>query len=116
MSPAAHNAAVPIQLLVRAGVLLACLAVAIVSLTVRDSKIAGEDAIRHYFETRDARGTLRLIDESKRLNPDFRLRIAEARLSLNGVQILRDALRREPENAELWLRLAQQQALRHDTA
>jgi cytochrome c-type biogenesis protein CcmH/NrfG len=43
--------------------------------------------------------------------------VGEARLKKGqGVAILEDAVEREPENAELWVRLAQQQVVAGDRA
>jgi hypothetical protein len=98
--------------------LLACAAAIVCSLIARDSHLQGERAIFYFFDTHDTNGTLKLIDESKPLNPDYRQAITEARLtkSPGGVAILQRALRREPENGELWLRLSQQQVLAGDRA
>jgi len=101
-----------LRLAVRLAVALACVAGVAVSITSRDSRVAAEKAYAYSIHTRDARGTLARIDDARRLNPDYRLDIAEAR-SLppkQGKVVLERSLRREPENAELWVELSVIQA------
>ena len=101
-----------LRLAVRLAVALACVAGVVVSITSRDSRIAAEVAYGYSIQTHDARGTLERIDKARKLNPDYRLDIAEAR-SLppkQGKVVLERSLRREPENAELWVALSQVQA------
>jgi Flp pilus assembly protein TadD len=106
------------RLAVRLAVALACLAGVAVSVTSRDSRIASEDVYAYSLRTHDARGTLERIDKARKLNPDYRLDIAEAR-SLpprQGKAVLERSLRREPENAELWVELSVIQARLGDFA
>ena len=77
----------------------------------------GREGVR-LLRTHDARGTIERIDKARRLNPDYRLDIAEAR-SLppkQGKVVLERSLRREPENAELWVELSVIQARLGDFA
>ena len=105
------------RLIVRFGIALACVAGVVASLTARDSRTTEQGAFQYYIETKDRRGTLERLDDSRTLNPDFRIDIGKARVDrANGVRILQRAVEREPENAELWLRLAQQQVLARDPA
>lgn len=113
-NPPAHNEAVPIRLAVRLVVVLLCAAGVTVSLISRDSRIRAEDAFVYYYEQRDPRGGLERIDDSRRLNPNYQLDIAEASLHATAfrdlpraLEILNRAADREPENAEVWVRLAQ---------
>jgi predicted Zn-dependent protease len=97
---------------------LLCVGGVAVSLISRDSRIGGEDAFRYYLTTKDEKGALERIDDARKLNPAFDLDIAEARLRppREGVAELSRAVREEPENAVLWLRLAQQQIAAGDRA
>lgn len=105
------------RLTVRLGIALVCVAGAAASLIARDSRTTQQDAFRYFVETKDPRGTLERVDAAETLNPDFGLDVARARLDrANAVKILRKALEREPENAELWVSLAQQQVLAGDRA
>ena len=105
------------RLTVRLGIALVCVAGVVASLIARDSRLTEQDAFQYYIQTKDPRGTLKLLDDSKTLNPDFAIDVGEARLDRpNAVKILQEAVRREPENAELWVRLAQQQVLAKDRA
>lgn len=89
----------------------------VASLIARDSRTTEQAAFGYYFDTKDPRGTVKLLEEARRLNPDFAIEIGKARLLKGrGVQILQDAVDREPENAELWVRLAQQQVIAGDRA
>jgi predicted Zn-dependent protease len=91
-------------------VVLACAAAIVLSLIARGSHLAAEEAFGHYVTTHDVPGTLKLLHRSRRLNPAYDVLIGEARLTKGqGVAILARAVRREPENWELWLRLSQQQ-------
>lgn len=72
---------------------------------------------RVYFEDKDPRGALARIDGARRLNPNYEFDLAEANLDRrNAVAILTRAVRWEPENAELWLGLAQAQDRAGDRA
>jgi hypothetical protein len=105
------------RLTVRLGIALVCAAGAVASLMARDSRTTEQGAFRYYIQTKDARGTLQRLNDSRTLNPDFAIDVGKARLDRpNAVRILQDAVHREPENAELWLRLAQQQVIAHDRA
>jgi cytochrome c-type biogenesis protein CcmH/NrfG len=106
------------RLAVRLAVALACVAGVAVSVTSRDSRVAAEKAYAYSIRTHDARGTLERIDEARRLNPDYRLDIAEARTlpPRQGEVVLERSLRREPENAELWVELSVVQARLGDFA
>ena len=106
-----------ISVLVRTGVVLACVAGVVVSLIARDSRTTEQRAFQVYIETKDPQAALKLLDEARPLNPDFALDVGEARLKKGqGVKILSAAVAREPENAELWVRLAQQQVIAGDEA
>ena len=105
------------RLTVRIGIALVCVAGVAVSLIARDSRTTEQEAFRYYIETKDAPGTAALLEDSRTLNPDFRIDIGLGRVDRRrAVRVLEDAVRREPENAELWLRLAQQQNLAKDSA
>jgi tetratricopeptide (TPR) repeat protein len=98
---------VAIQLLVRGLVVLACVAGVVVSVISRDSRVKAEEVFRVYNQDRDAKAALKLLDESRRLNPNFELDIAQAQLDrARAEQILVPALREEPDIAETWLALA----------
>jgi predicted Zn-dependent protease len=114
----AHNESVVPHLAVRLAVALACAAGVAVSVTSRDSRIASEAAYAYSIRTHDARGTLERIDKARRLNPDYRLDIAEARSlpPAQGKKVLERSLRHEPENAELWVALSVAQARLGDFA
>jgi predicted Zn-dependent protease len=106
-----------IRLAVRIGIALACVGGVVVSLIARDSRTTEQKAFAVYIDTKDAQQTLKLLDDAKPLNPDFAIAVGEARLTKGqGVAILREAVEREPENAELWVRLAQQQVAAGDRA
>ena len=95
--------------------MLACVAGVVVSLIARDSRTTEQEAFAVYIETKNPQQTLKLLNEAKRLNPDFAIAVGEARLRKGqGVAILLKAVEREPENAELWVRLAQQQVVAGD--
>ena len=112
-----HNPAVAIRLTVRLGVALLCAAGIVASLVARDSRATREQAFQTYVETRDVPRTLQLLDDARPLNPDFGLDVGEARLkAADGVAILERALRREPENAELWVELSRKQQAVGDRA
>ena len=105
------------RLIVRLGIAVVCVAGVVASLIARDSRTGEQDAFQYYIQTKDPRGTLERLEDSRRLNPDFAIDIGRARLDRsNAVKILRDAVRDEPENAELWVRLAQQQVVADDRA
>jgi hypothetical protein len=105
------------RLTVRLGIVLVCVAGLVVSLIARDSRTGEQDAFRHYIDTQDGPGTLKRLEDSRTLNPDFSIDIGRARLDrANSVKILQEAVEREPENAELWVRLAQQQVRAKDPA
>ena len=82
------------------------------SVTSRDSRIAAEDAYGYWFDTHDPRGFVERIHGARRLNPSYQLDIAEARSipPKQGEVLLKRVLRREPENAELWVALSVAQA------
>jgi len=106
---------VAIRLLVRLGIAVVCVAGVVASLIARDSRTSEQAAFQYYIQTKDPRGTLQRLEDSRRLNPDFAIDIGRARLDRpNAVRILEDAVRDEPENAELWVRLAQQQMAAND--
>jgi tetratricopeptide (TPR) repeat protein len=116
-APLAHNATVLIRLVLRAGVALACVSAVVVFVIARDTRLEVESAFVDYVHTRDAKAAVAGFERGRRLNPDYNLDIALARLQPEkGVAILSRALKREPENAELWVRLAQQQAHAGDRA
>ena len=103
--------------MLRAILAFACGAGVVVSLMARDARIGTEDALRYYFATRDPQGTLKRFDDARLLNPAFGIDVARANLQPGkALAILRRAIAREPENAELWLRLAQRQVVEGDRA
>jgi predicted Zn-dependent protease len=105
------------RLTVRLGIALVCVAGVVASLIARDSRLTEQDAFHYYIQTKDPRGTMQRLNDAKRLNPDFSIDIGQARLDrANAVKILQAAVKREPENAELWVRLAQQQVIAKDRA
>lgn len=108
----------PIRLAVRLAVALLCVGGVAVSVISRGSRIEAEKAFRYYLVTHDKAGTLERMDKARRLNPNYDLDIAKARLlpPRQGVQVLTKAVHEEPENAVLWLRLAQQQVAAGDRA
>jgi predicted Zn-dependent protease len=112
-----HNPAVAIRLTVRLVVVVLCAAGIVASLVARDSRVTREQALLVYVETADVPRTLQLLDDARPLNPDFGLDVGEARLKgAEGVAILEKALRREPENAELWVELSRKQRAVGDRA
>jgi predicted Zn-dependent protease len=115
----AHNAtSVALRVAVRLAVALACVAGVVVSITSRDSRIEGEVALRYLAETSDARGGIDRLEEARRLNPNAGIDIVESKLvpPREGIAILLRALKEEPENAELWVALADAQARAGDRA
>jgi cytochrome c-type biogenesis protein CcmH/NrfG len=69
-----------------------------------------------FFQTHDAARALHQLKDARPLNPDSSIDIAQSRLTSGPgyVSILQKAVAREPENAILWVRLAQHQANRGD--
>lgn len=107
----------PIQPFFRGAIALACAGAAVVSVIARDSRTATEDTFRYFASTHDLRGTYDQFERDKRLNPDFGLDVVQSTLRPDQAdRLLRGALRREPENAELWVALAKAQAKRGDGA
>ena len=105
------------RLTVRLGIALVCVAGVVASLIARDSRTTEQDAFQYYIQTKDPRGTLQRLDDARTLNPDFAIDIGAARLDRqNAVRILQKAAKDEPENAEVWVRLSQQQVVAHDAA
>jgi Flp pilus assembly protein TadD len=109
---------VVLRLSVRIAVVLLCATGVAVSVTSRDSRIAAEEAFAYWFRTHDAPGTVERIDGARRLNPSYELDIAKARAlpPAQGKVVLERSLRREPENAELWVALSVAQARLGDFA
>jgi Flp pilus assembly protein TadD len=109
---------VVLRLSVRIAVVLLCATGVAVSVTSRDSRIEAEKAFAYWFRTHDERGTVERIDRSRKLNPSYELDIAKARAlpPAQGKAILQRKLRREPENAELWVALSVAQARLGDFA
>lgn len=61
-----------------------------------------------YLGQDDPREVLRAVDDAEPLNPDHFLVLVRARLEPGrGPAILRSALRREPDNVELWVLLSE---------
>jgi predicted Zn-dependent protease len=82
-----------------------------VSLIARHSRIVTEEGYAYYFRTKDAIGAYDRFERAKRLNPDFGLDVVQSAMSPEHAdRLLRGRLRREPENAELWVALARYQA------
>jgi predicted Zn-dependent protease len=102
---------VAIRLSVRLLVALACVAGVAVSVISRDSRLEAEKAQVYYGTTGDKQGAIQRIHDARRLNPSYPLDIAEARLlaPAAGVALLERSTHREPQNAELWLALSQEQ-------
>lgn len=76
-----------------------------------------QEAFAVYIERNDGRAALELLRDARTLNPDYAIDVGEARLDRRrGVEMMRDAVEREPENWELWMRLAQQQREAGDDA
>jgi hypothetical protein len=109
---------VAIRVAVRLAVALACVAGVVISITSRDSRIDGEVALRYLSDTRDQRGTVDRLEEARHLNPNAGIDILESKLlpPREGIPILLRALKEEPENAELWVALADAQARAGDRA
>lgn len=84
------------------------MAVAAVSLIARDSRLEKERVFADYAEDRDRDEAVRRLQAAKRLNPDFSIDVAQARVT-GDARVIAEAVKREPENAELWLLLAQLQ-------
>ncbi|MEA2443751.1 MAG: hypothetical protein QOJ12_1043 [Thermoleophilales bacterium] len=101
----------PIKPLLRAALALACAGAVVVSLIARDSRTATEEGFRYLLRTHDARGAYDRFEAAKRLNPDFGLDIVQStiRPDQRAHGLLTRDLRREPENAELWVALARWQ-------
>jgi predicted Zn-dependent protease len=108
---------VAIRLVLRVGIALACVAGVVVSVTARDSRTTEQEAFRVYIDEKDPQRALALLHDATTLNPDWAIDVGKARLTRGqGVAILQKAAEREPDNAELWVRLAQQQVLAGDRA
>jgi predicted Zn-dependent protease len=106
---------VRIQPFLRVAIALVCAGAVVVSLIARDSHIATEEAFGYFVRTKDTRGAFDRFERAKRLNPDFGLEIVQSTMRPDQAQrLLTGALRREPENAELWVALARYQAGRGD--
>jgi predicted Zn-dependent protease len=107
---------VPARLLIRGAVVLLCAAGIVVSVIARDSRETQANVFVAFFHSHDAAAALRMLHDAKALNPDSSIAIAEARLTKGPgyVTILQQAVDREPQNAVLWVRLAQHQANRGD--
>ena len=107
----------PVQVLIRGGVALACACAVVASLIARDSRLDEQDAVKRLFVTGDIPRAVERLEDARRLNPDYAIDIGLARLlPARSVPILRAAIRREPYNGELWLRLAQRQVVAGDRA
>jgi predicted Zn-dependent protease len=105
------------HVLVRLALALVCAAGVTVSVISRDSRLKAEGVFRYYFDTHDSRGALARIHDARKLNPSYQLELAEAQLDRpHAVQILQRAVRREPQNAELWAGLTRAQATAGDRA
>ena len=102
----------PARLLIRGAVVLLCAAGIVASLISRHSRELQANAFLDYFHDKNAPLALKRLDDAKTLNPDSDVAIAQARLAKGPayVGILQKAVEREPENAILWVRLAQHQA------
>src|SRR4051812_39905619 len=110
-SPPAHNAVVLARLLIRGVVVALCAAGIVASVIARDSRRDQSATFLDFFHDHDAPRALHRLDSAKRLNPDTSIAIAQSRFAQGkgDVEILRKAVDREPENAILWVRLAQHQ-------
>jgi hypothetical protein len=103
---------------VRVAVALACVAGVVVSIISRESRIEAEEALVYYVHTRDLPRTIERLGDSRRLNPSAGIDIFESKIvpPREGIRILLRALEEEPENAELWVALADAQARAGDRA
>jgi predicted Zn-dependent protease len=109
---------VPIRLLVRASVVALCAAGIVASVIARNSR---EQPALIYYDLgvdHNVPRALHRLAEAHRLNPSSDIDVVRARLATGteGVTILQKAVDREPENAVLWVRLAQQQVKHGQTA
>jgi predicted Zn-dependent protease len=96
---------------------LLCAAGVTVSVISRDSRLQAEGVFRYYFATKDTRGAKARIADARTLNPTYQLDLAEAELDpAHAVPVLKRAVDKEPENAELWVALSRHQAQSGDRA
>ena len=107
----AHNATVPMSILVRALVVLLCVAGFSAAFISRQSRLIQADVFVQFVKDQNKQRALDRLDDATRLNPESSIEIARARLvpPQQGVKLLQKAVNREPENAVLWVRLAQHQ-------
>lgn len=99
-----------VRLLARILVVVACVAAVVVSVIARDSRLAEERAYKAYFQRTDTSTALRDLDKAEALNPNYGIDLARARIQPErGPAILEQAVRKEPDNGELWLLLAELQ-------
>jgi predicted Zn-dependent protease len=103
---------------VRVLIVLFCLGVFTASFISRQSRLIQADVFVQFVKDQDKQRALVRLDDAKRLNPESSIEIARARLVTpeKGVEYLQKAVDREPENAVLWVRLAQQQRNAGDDA
>lgn len=105
----------PIHAFFRFAAAVLCAGAVVVSLIARDSRTATEDGFGYYLRTKDARGAYDRFERARRLNPDFGLDIVQSAMRHDqGDRLLRGALRREPQNAELWVAMARWQVREGD--
>jgi predicted Zn-dependent protease len=99
------------SILVRSLIVLACLAALTAAYISRESRLIQADVFVQFVKDQNKEKALERLDDAKRLNPESSIEIARARLVTpqQGVKFLEDAVAREPENAVLWVRLAQHQ-------
>lgn len=97
---------------------LLCAAGIVASVIARDSRELQGTVFRDFVKDHDSPRALHRLDGAKRLNPDSSIAIAQSRFAQGkrDVQILQRAVGREPENAVLWVRLAQHQVTHGDKA
>jgi predicted Zn-dependent protease len=109
---------VALRVIVRLAVALACVAGVVVSIISRESRIEAEVALVYIAQTRDARGGVERLEESRRLNPNSGIDVLESKIlpPREGIPILLRALKKEPESAELWVALADAQNRAGDRA
>jgi Flp pilus assembly protein TadD len=107
--PAAiHNAVVSPRLLVRAGIAALCVAGVLAGAVTYRSEKAADDARAAYLESRPRQDVVDRYEDSRPLNPDVEREVGQATALLElgegarAEELIRDAARREPDNARIW--------------
>jgi Flp pilus assembly protein TadD len=111
-SAAAHNAPVPLRPLIRAGTVALCALGVLAGVVTYRSEKAAEDAKAEYLSGGSRELVVDRYEDSRPLNPDAEREIGQAtalfELGRRGeaVEVMREAARREPDNARVWVAMS----------